>query len=447
MPPRTERRSAVNLDRYWDAVVRDLPLPAPDDHTRTVRRLIAHDHGLGPDRAFVEALENRLMTTQTSTANHSESAFVLAALSRSRPLRTLHSSRQRFGVMDLVGTVLLAGVLVVLLFAGWRQLQPTQPNPTEPVTAPNASVATSSPVASTLLPEQQGAVCDIAPRTSAPEQKSEAPPDLVPGAIEQNGRRVYTDATLIPHGARVDPSVRKLIDITLREFAICELAALAAGDAGDSTANNLIRQRQFSLFTNQYLRRHAPTQAQIDEYAGVDSAEWWFPYWDSAIWIPGMSAGISDSWALGTDRAGAIVIDPNQTAIFVVFRLENGWWKVDEVALVPDIYTPGNGQPSPPTAPDPTADVTLELRDILFSDPDLQLPAGVPIRFTVRNAGAAMHSLVVDELGINIVLESGTEQTFTITIPEGQYMMYCSIPGHREAGMVGTITANPAEEN
>lgn len=60
---------------------------------------------------------------------------------------------------------------------------------------------------------------------------------------------------------------------------------------------------------------------------------------------------------------------------------------------------------------------------------------------TVVNAGALEHDFAVDEWGIHEVL---TADPITITIPEdaepGEYTFYCTVPGHKESGMVGTIT-------
>lgn len=62
---------------------------------------------------------------------------------------------------------------------------------------------------------------------------------------------------------------------------------------------------------------------------------------------------------------------------------------------------------------------------------------------TLTNDGFAQHNLVIDELGIGTdLLNNG--QSMTITIPSdaapGEYEFYCSVPGHKESGMVGTIT-------
>ncbi len=60
----------------------------------------------------------------------------------------------------------------------------------------------------------------------------------------------------------------------------------------------------------------------------------------------------------------------------------------------------------------------------------------------VVNTGALDHDFVVDELGIDEPLAPGSEPV-TVTIPAdaapGEYRFYCSIPGHAESGMVGTL--------
>lgn len=62
---------------------------------------------------------------------------------------------------------------------------------------------------------------------------------------------------------------------------------------------------------------------------------------------------------------------------------------------------------------------------------------------TLTNEGFAQHDLKITDLGVGTdLLNNG--QTMTITIPEdaepGDYEFICSVPGHKEAGMVGTIT-------
>lgn len=75
-----------------------------------------------------------------------------------------------------------------------------------------------------------------------------------------------------------------------------------------------------------------------------------------------------------------------------------------------------------------------------WSQYELTLAPGDTIEVT--NVGFSQHDFTVDELGISEDLPN--DETVTITIPEdaepGEYEFYCSVPGHREGGMVGTLT-------
>jgi uncharacterized cupredoxin-like copper-binding protein len=41
------------------------------------------------------------------------------------------------------------------------------------------------------------------------------------------------------------------------------------------------------------------------------------------------------------------------------------------------------------------------------------------------------------------ILEPGETRRFDVSLPAGTYVIYCSLPGHREAGMVASLRLNP----
>ncbi len=61
------------------------------------------------------------------------------------------------------------------------------------------------------------------------------------------------------------------------------------------------------------------------------------------------------------------------------------------------------------------------------------------------NASPIQHNLVVAKgtsvIGSTPVFNGGTK-TLTVTLTKGTYTYYCSVPGHRQAGMQGTLTVN-----
>lgn len=111
-----------------------------------------------------------------------------------------------------------------------------------------------------------------------------------------------------------------------------------------------------------------------------------------------------------------------------------------------DVATPGaesdqTGSDQSAAGEQTVTDHTVTSVDNDFDTETIEARPGDTI--TLTNEGFAQHDLVVDELGIATdLLNNG--QSMTITIPEdaepGEYEFYCSVPGHKEAGMVGTLT-------
>ena len=147
--------------------------------------------------------------------------------------------------------------------------------------------------------------------------------------------------------------------------------------------------------------------------------------------------------------------------------------------LAPAILMTACGTSDPgPASP---IELTIEGQDILYLPETLKAVAGRPVILTFRNAGSLEHDINFDNLPISegqVILtsegshsqgkedlaqedsehEEGSKQdtqlfatlhvhtlsdkqvtvTFTPTDP-GTYEFYCTIPGHREAGMVGSL--------
>ena len=79
--------------------------------------------------------------------------------------------------------------------------------------------------------------------------------------------------------------------------------------------------------------------------------------------------------------------------------------------------------------------------DIAFEQTEMRIPADTEVTVTLTNNGMLEHDWVVDDIeGAMIdVLQSGEMASATFTAPAGEYEYYCSVPGHREAGMVGKL--------
>ncbi|HKI93443.1 MAG TPA: plastocyanin/azurin family copper-binding protein [Gaiellaceae bacterium] len=65
--------------------------------------------------------------------------------------------------------------------------------------------------------------------------------------------------------------------------------------------------------------------------------------------------------------------------------------------------------------------------------------------FVVHNVGTVAHDLKVTGPGVpataqTALIQPGNQATLTVTLAAGSYTLYCTVPGHRAAGMVTTLT-------
>jgi nitrite reductase (NO-forming) len=109
----------------------------------------------------------------------------------------------------------------------------------------------------------------------------------------------------------------------------------------------------------------------------------------------------------------------------------------------PSALPTGSPVASPTAACTPTpavTSVTIEAHDLYFTPKEITLPANTTVKLTIKNAGALPHDLTIDALGIaSGVIAPGKSITVTIKAAPGSYQFYCNQPGHRFAGMIGTL--------
>ena len=105
-----------------------------------------------------------------------------------------------------------------------------------------------------------------------------------------------------------------------------------------------------------------------------------------------------------------------------------------------------------------TAEIAMSMSEFSFSPASASVPAGAEVTLTLTNSGTIEHNWVLLDAGFqaaapfdaddqaNVVAETkvaaGEVQTFTFTAPSeaGSFQLVCSIPGHLEAGMTGSLT-------
>ena len=110
------------------------------------------------------------------------------------------------------------------------------------------------------------------------------------------------------------------------------------------------------------------------------------------------------------------------------------------------------------------SEITVEATDFAYSPASITVPVGQPVTLTMDNKGAAEHDFVVEKINVTDVKASNTGPAmhhqmgempdydlhffapagdkavlnFTALEP-GTYEIFCSIEGHKEAGMVGKL--------
>ena len=101
-------------------------------------------------------------------------------------------------------------------------------------------------------------------------------------------------------------------------------------------------------------------------------------------------------------------------------------------------------EPSPSPAPE-AAGLVVEASEFKFVSPDLTIGSEGSTTITLVNKGTVEHDFTIDELeSIQIAVAVGETGEGTLTDPAtGTYEFYCTVPGHKAAGMFGTIVIEP----
>lgn len=86
-------------------------------------------------------------------------------------------------------------------------------------------------------------------------------------------------------------------------------------------------------------------------------------------------------------------------------------------------------------------EIVVENKGLSFNPSTLTLKKGETVKITFKSTGGT-HDFRIDEYNVGTKLvQSGQEDSFEFTPDkEGTFEYFCSVPGHRQAGMKGTIT-------
>jgi plastocyanin len=99
-----------------------------------------------------------------------------------------------------------------------------------------------------------------------------------------------------------------------------------------------------------------------------------------------------------------------------------------------------------------TTGVRVAASEFRFEPANIALNANVATTLTFKNAGQTLHDLTIvsgpgipapdtaEKSPFQVVAEAGKETTLMLNLPAGSYTFICSVAGHKELGMQGTIS-------
>jgi len=93
---------------------------------------------------------------------------------------------------------------------------------------------------------------------------------------------------------------------------------------------------------------------------------------------------------------------------------------------------------SGPTKTVTNGEITVDAHDIGFDVQVIKTSAG-PLTITLDNTGALEHTLKVDGTDFELKAGAGEKKSGTVTLSKGTYDFECTIAGHAQQGMKGTI--------
>jgi uncharacterized cupredoxin-like copper-binding protein len=106
--------------------------------------------------------------------------------------------------------------------------------------------------------------------------------------------------------------------------------------------------------------------------------------------------------------------------------------------------TPATTTPATSTASAPVAVSADPTGQLMFVQKTLKATAG-KVTFNFTNSSSVPHDLAIGQgstqVGATPVFAGGSK-TLTVTLAKGTYQFYCTVPGHRMAGMQGTLTVS-----
>jgi len=94
-----------------------------------------------------------------------------------------------------------------------------------------------------------------------------------------------------------------------------------------------------------------------------------------------------------------------------------------------------------PINPADSQQITVSGNEYAFDPSVITVKKGMPVQILFKNTGKYPHNLTISDLNVQTkTIQTGQQDTVTFTPGNtGQYTFTCTVPGHADKGMTGTI--------
>ncbi|NNF64971.1 MAG: hypothetical protein HKN07_12050 [Acidimicrobiia bacterium] len=105
-----------------------------------------------------------------------------------------------------------------------------------------------------------------------------------------------------------------------------------------------------------------------------------------------------------------------------------GWWNDSD-----------HDEPAPALFDD-AEEYQIVAGDLFFEPSRLTVRAATPVNITIVNEGRVFHDLTISELDFHLNADPGQSASGGLEgLAPGEYRFECTVPGHAQAGMVGSV--------
>lgn len=242
-----------------------------------------------------------------------------------------------------------------------------------------------------------------------------------------NMASVYSPSALNPESLDVNAATGQLValDVATGEI-VWDVAEPKGSLAGATVVNDLVFTGGLDGLVRAYNVEDGSLLWTYQATAGLNAP---LSVSGDYIIIPaaGPWAQSEDSWSSLPDGGGAHVI-----------AIKLGGEPQDE-ATQSVAASPEAGDASPVAGAEGA--VMVGAFDMGFDPSELSIAADTDVTITFTNTGFLEHDFVIEgtDFGTGVHGNNGTED-IVVNLPAGEYVFFCSVTGHREQGMVGTLT-------